>query len=206
MDKVFFKQGGSWIEGSKVYKKANDVWVEESDYSSVFNSNSHYTHMIYTATDLVCDGTNYFDTGFAPFSADNLNKDFKITIYVSNLTAVSGGNNQDVILGCKYEGTLGGKQYPGIYFRRHNGDLSRFQIGGATYWTPTIASVLDHTLYIWRQSGNWYAQIENETVQTLSINTTTFDQNIVIGAGIQTNGTPFRYSNCTVDFIKIEYI
>lgn len=41
-DKVWFKQGGSWIEASKAYKKVNGVWVEQTDVQSIFDQSTHY--------------------------------------------------------------------------------------------------------------------------------------------------------------------
>ena len=41
-DAFFFKQNGSWIKAVKVYKKINNVWVEQSDLSQVFDPSVHY--------------------------------------------------------------------------------------------------------------------------------------------------------------------
>lgn len=86
-------------------------------------------NLLYKATNIVCTGSNFFDTGFAPFSEENINKDFKITFKVSSFTT---GNAQAVILGCKYEGTLNSLSYPGIYVRRQNSN-AKFEIGGYNY-------------------------------------------------------------------------
>lgn len=157
--------------------------------------------ILYIAKNLVCDGSNFFDTGFAPFSTDNASTDFKITIRLSSYTPKE---NNDVVLGCKYEGTLSGQQWPGFYIRRSGTSSTQFDIGGYNYYKPTIASMLNKNLYIWRTSGNWYAQIEGDTQRSLSVRAATFDQNIVIGAGVQTDGTKFRYSKCTIDYVRIE--
>lgn len=82
--------------------------------------------ILYQARNLACTGSNVFDTGFAPFSAENINKDFRITIRISSFTKTSGSNNQDVVLGCKYEGTKNGQQYPGIYIRLFNSNQNLF--------------------------------------------------------------------------------
>ena len=36
------KVNGSWVNVSKVYKKANGIWVEQSDLASLFNTNTNY--------------------------------------------------------------------------------------------------------------------------------------------------------------------
>lgn len=41
-DKVFFKQGGAWVEASKTYKKVGGVWVEQSDITTLFDPSTHY--------------------------------------------------------------------------------------------------------------------------------------------------------------------
>lgn len=168
--------------------------------SEVMRAND--SNILYIARNLVCTGSNVFDTGFAPFSSANIDKNFKITIRMASVGTVTA---QEVFLGCKYEGTLNGLSYPGIYFRR-NGSKQSADIGGYNYYQPAISTLLGKNLYIWRKSGNWYAQIEGQTQRTLSVRSTTFDQNIVIGAGVQTNGTYFRYSHCNIDYVRIELI
>ena len=158
--------------------------------------------ILYIGANLICDGkTTFYDTGFAPFSAENANKDFKITIRLKSFTY---GIAHAVILGCKYEGTLSGQQWPGIYIRVNG--TTKFDVGGYNYYQPTIANTLDKNLYIWRKSGKWYAQLEGEAQKTLSVRVATFNQNIVLGAGVQPDGTKFRYSNCVIDYVRIELL
>lgn len=164
---------------------------------------SNDENLIYLARNLVCTGSNYFDTGFAPFYGDTANSNFKITIRIKS----AGTNaNQSVVIGCKYEDTLNGQQWPGFIFRFQT-TKGTFDVGGYNYWTPTITSVIGKNIYLWRTGGNWYGQIEGEaTIQTLAVRVASFNQNIIIGAGEQTNHTKFRYSNCVIDYVRIEYI
>lgn len=159
--------------------------------------------LIYRARNLVCNGSNFFDTGFAPFTSDNINKDFKITI---RLSSIIQDNQQNVILGCKYEGTLNGLSYPGFYMRIERNSQTKIEIGGYNYYTPNISDLLSKNIFFWRKNGVYKCYIDGLTEQTLSVRSTQFDQNIVIGAGVQTNGTKFRYSNCTIDYIRIEQL
>lgn len=39
---MYFRQNGSWVAASKVYKKVSGSWVEQSDLSTVFDSNTNY--------------------------------------------------------------------------------------------------------------------------------------------------------------------
>ena len=157
--------------------------------------------VIYLARNLVCTGSNFFDTGFAPFTEENMNKDFKITIRLSSYTPYG---SQSVILGCKYEGTISGQQWPGIYVRQKNN--TTFEVGGYNYQNYTISNLLNKNLYIWRKDGKYYSQVDGEAVKTLSVREAVFNQNIVLGAGVQTNGTKFRYSKCTIDYIRVEQL
>jgi len=156
---------------------------------------------IFLARNIVCDETVAIDTGFKPFSSEDASTDFKITM---KLSAATHHTAQAVVIGCKYEGTTGGQQWPGFYVRFSN--ATTFEIGGYNYWKSAISTVVGHNLCIWRKSGSWKAQIDDGTVQNLSVRVATFDQPIVIGAGLQTNGTYFRYANCVYDYIRIEYI
>lgn len=158
--------------------------------------------LIYIGRNLLCNGNNFFDTGFAPFSNENINKDFKITI---RLKAFTPSENQAVILGAKYEGTIGGQQWPGIYFRQQNTG-STLEIGGSSYIRNNASVLLNKNIYIWRKSNTFYMQIDGGTSSTFQVRSTQFNQSIVIGAGVQTNGTKFRYSKCTIDYIRIEVI
>ena len=40
--KLYVKQGGTWKEVSKAYKKVNGSWVVQSDVTSVFQSGVNY--------------------------------------------------------------------------------------------------------------------------------------------------------------------
>mgnify|MGYP006958182182 CR=1 FL=1 len=163
-------------------------------------------NLIYERYNIVCDGTNCFDTGFAPFSSGNINKDFKISIRLSSFTS-TGNSNQDAIVACKYEdGALNGLNWPGFTIRKKSNGATTLEVGGNNYWTPTVSSVLNKHLYIWRTSGNYYGQIEGGTQQTLNVRSTTFDHHILIGATQNANGTKMRNSKGNIDYIKIEYM
>ena len=166
------------------------------------------SNIIYVARNLVCDGTNWFDTGFAPFSTDNANVDFMLTIRFNTFETVSGSGGQESLFTCKYEGTLSGQQWPGFLIRRKSGGGGLyFDIGGYSYWQPTIAALKDSNLYFWRKSGTFYAKSDSDGVtHTLSVRLATFDQNIIIGAAEQTNGTKFRYGKSNINYVRLEYI
>ena len=42
--KIYLKINGTWTLYSKVYKKINGAWVEQSDPSTVFDTNANYVH------------------------------------------------------------------------------------------------------------------------------------------------------------------
>lgn len=41
-EQILFKDNGVWVAATKVYKKANSVWVEQSDLTTVFDTNTNY--------------------------------------------------------------------------------------------------------------------------------------------------------------------
>ena len=41
-NQILYKDNGAWVTASKVYKKANGVWVEQADLTTVFDSNTNY--------------------------------------------------------------------------------------------------------------------------------------------------------------------
>lgn len=41
-ESLYFKNNGSWVEASKAYKKVGGVWVEQSDLTTVFDTNTNY--------------------------------------------------------------------------------------------------------------------------------------------------------------------
>lgn len=165
------------------------------------------TNIIYYRKNIVCDGTNFFDTGFAPFSTANANVDFKITFKVNFFEYTGTGKNQDTLFSCKYEGTLSGQQWPGFLLRKYDSaSVHSFEIGGYNYWRIGISDMLNKEVTLWRQNGEWRCQVENGAVQNLSVRVATFNQNIIIGAGEQTNGTKFRNAKATFDYFKLEYI
>lgn len=43
-DKMYIKLGGSWIEGTTVYKKVNGAWVEQTDLTNVFENGVNYKY------------------------------------------------------------------------------------------------------------------------------------------------------------------
>lgn len=165
------------------------------------------TNIIYYRKNIVCDGTNFFDTGFAPFSTANANVDFKITFKINSFEYAGTGTAQDTLFSCKYEGTLSGQQWPGFLLRKKSGANTQiFEMGGYSYWNINIADALEKEISLWRQNGAWKGQIEDGTIQTLNVRIATFNQNIIIGSGEQTNGTKFRNAKATFDYFKLEYI
>lgn len=163
-------------------------------------------NVLYLARNLVCDGTNWFDTGFAPFSTENANTDFMITIRFSTFETVAGSGNQESLFTCKYEGTLSGQQWPGFLARKNNVG-GTMQIGGYSYWQPNVRTLMNHNLYFWRKSGKFYAKSDSDGItHTLSVRVATFNQNIILGAAEQTNGTKFRYGKTNIDYVRLELI
>lgn len=213
MPSLYVKRDNSWVEVSNAYSKVNGLWVAQSDLSTLFDSRKKYldggnTNLIYEASNLVLTGSNYFDTGFMAYSSENFNKDFKITVLCAN-DVISTGDTS-VVLGCKYEGTTGGKSYPGFYFRfgsgQYRNDLELSSSSSVRIRKPK-GDFLGKTVYMSRRGGKWYLQIEDGAEESITPNNATvFNQSLLIGAGMQTNGNIFRYTKGTIEYVKIEYI
>ena len=41
-EQILYKSNGAWVAATKVYKKANGIWVEQSDLTTVFDVNTNY--------------------------------------------------------------------------------------------------------------------------------------------------------------------
>lgn len=41
-EQILYKSNGAWVAATKVYKKANGIWVEQSDLTTVFDANTNY--------------------------------------------------------------------------------------------------------------------------------------------------------------------
>ena len=41
-DKILFKDNGAWVTATKVYKKQNGIWVQQSDLTTVFSNQISY--------------------------------------------------------------------------------------------------------------------------------------------------------------------
>lgn len=41
-DTIYFKNSGSWVSATKVYKKINGTWVQQTDLTNVFDSSTNY--------------------------------------------------------------------------------------------------------------------------------------------------------------------
>lgn len=165
-------------------------------------------NLIFEARNIVLTGSNFVDTGFNAFSAENINKDFKITIRMSEMIWVNGSAT---IIGNKYEGSIGGKSYPGFYFRYMNGasgtNKCQVSTSSSVGYNINNADVVNKNLYIWREgTDKLYSYYDGISTKTMNLNSAVFNQNMMIGCAIQANGVKFRYAKGTIEYIRIEYI
>lgn len=156
----------------------------------------------YIGENLTFDGTNYIDTGIPLFSPQNISRDFEVII---NVASTSWTASQETIFAAMYEVS----PWPGFVFRR-NTTSNLFQIAAkSSVVTPAFASIVGHDFHIARINSHyyyWYDDNESSKVDfTSKVDATTFEQNAVVGAGMQSNGTAFRYWHGTLNYLAIKW-
>lgn len=158
---------------------------------------------VFEATNLTFDGTNYVDTGVALFSSSNINRDFEVIV---NVASTSWTSNQETIFAAMYEV----RPWPGFVFRR-NSSYNQFQVAATAdvVQIPT-GSIIGHDFHIARINSlyyYWFDDDSNSKVDFTSVvDATPFEQTATFGAGMQSNGTPFRYWRGTIRYAKIKWL
>lgn len=160
--------------------------------------------IIYEAKNLTLTGTNRFSTGFAPFSAENINKDFELRFYVENVDMTI--DRQYTIIGGKYEGTINGVSYPGFYCRRVTDSTTDTEVSGNGYWRMEKENMLDCEFFVNRIGGVWHYGNDKGMYSEFQVRSTVFDQELIIGAATRPNGTFFRYGKFTARYITVKYL
>lgn len=168
--------------------------------------------LIYEAHNIILTGSNFVDTGFKPYSSENHDRDFMITIRYSQIEPVS--EKTAIICGAKHEGTLSGVGYPGFYYRFLGSSAQwkthiQLALSGSNAYnfTKPATTYENVNFYIRRVGGVFSVQMDGDTEHVLNVATVpVFDNSVLIGAGVQTNGNHFRYTKGTIDYFRIEYL
>ena len=189
----------------------SDVSVEFYDGSIVNNVSASYTE-VKTANSykligtIEFDGTNYIDTGINLFSAENINKDFEISLTINQ---VGGNAAQATLMNFKDEGQT--NAWPGVAYRTKSGGGFEFSARwpGQTNVSLAETALPPKTLVLARRNGVIYYSVNGAQEATLiatppaSLNTA-FGSNLTFGASLNGSGVPFRYFNGVVSDISVE--
>lgn len=144
-------------------------------------------NIAYEAWNLSFDGTNYVDTGVYLYSADNINRDFEILL--EKLAGQNGHN--DCILNSMYENL----PYPGFVVRA---------LGGAGCIARSPNQSCEY-LRIRRISGNIIVESDVSWSKN-AIKSAVFNIPVTLGAGMDSQGNPWRYSVCTIQHVLIKWL
>lgn len=171
--------------------------------------------ILYEGTDLVFDGTNAtaIDTGVALFSAENINKDFRIifkNLYIDNSKGV-GNTGERCLVGAMYEVS----PYPGFVIRVST-NTGAGVVGLVNKTTCPILTVsrIDGKM-IFSAAGLLNGSViaptsNNQTVGgtlarvgNMSNCTTTHDTTVTLGCEKNASGGLYRYCSGSIEHIII---
>ena len=189
----------------------SNVSVEFYEGSIVNNTNYTYTETR-TSTSynldgtIEFDGTNYIDTGINLFSAENINKDFEISLTINQ---VGGNVAQATLMNLKDEGQ--NNVWPGVAYRTRNGGGFEFSARwpGQSNVSLNETATPPKTIALARRNGIIYYSINGSEEATLiatpasSLNKA-FGSNLTFGASLNGSGSPFRYFTGVVSNISVE--
>lgn len=189
----------------------SNVSVEFYEGSIVNNTNYTYTETR-TSTSynldgtIEFDGTNYIDTGINLFSAENINKDFEISLTINQ---VGGNVAQATLMNLKDEGQ--NNVWPGVAYRTRSGGGFEFSARwpGQSNVSLNETATPPKTIALARRNGIIYYSINGSEEATLiatpasSLNMA-FGSNLTFGASLNGSGSPFRYFTGVVSNISVE--
>ena len=180
---------------------------------SIVNNTSSYTYTeTKTSTSynldgtIEFDGTNYIDTGINLFSAENINKDFEISLTINQ---VGGNVAQSTLMNLKDEGQ--NNVWPGVAYRTRSAGGFEFSARwpGQSNVNRAELAAPPKILFLARRNGVIYFSINGGQETTLiatppeSLNTV-FGSNLTFGASLDGSGSPFRYFKGVVSNISVE--
>ena len=145
-------------------------------------------------------GIQYLETGIGLFSSANINRDFEVSMGVSNFVPLNGQeSNRNVIFVNQNES---GTPYPGFAFHRRD-NILQTQVNCTKIqevvknWGKTEGNIVftrtDNKLY---QDGALLLDFGNKI--------TPFESSSVIGANLDENGNPRRFSIVDLSNIRIK--
>ena len=147
--------------------------------------------ILYEASSLSFNGSNYIDTGVYLFSEENIDKDFEMVVTDSNF--VDSGTNPNTLI-C----------------HKKNNNSYGFLVRSSTKPTNTYKG----TLYTQPNTNNNYVVKRVNGVLSFSgdiVNNPGFlnnvhNQPLTLGCALQDSGAPYRYATGTIGHIVVRWI
>ena len=150
------------------------------------------SNIAYEAFNLSFGGTNYIDTGLYLFSAENINKDFELVA-----TDVNCRDNSTATVICH---KLDGPAYG--FLVRTNGSTQHEYKG-------TIQCLANYDVMIIVRRISGVLSVEGDGITNLPVPfnpNTVFNQPLVLGCALQSNGVPYRYTKGTIGHIIVRWL
>jgi len=147
----------------------------------------------YEASNLTFNKTGYIDTGVYLFSSENINRDFEL---VCTGLYAPAYDSTGTFLCAKLDGPA-------------YGFLVRVNNSTSNQYKGTIQCKVNYnnTVIVRRINGVLSLEGDGITNQPVSFNpNTVFDQPLVLGCALQSNGSPYRYAQGSIAHIIVTWL
>ena len=204
---TYYYKFEGWFLESNFVTQVNETYVPQADTNLYAKWNKVYFSNPGT---LVCDGTNYLDTGIKMFDALNADKDFivKFTVDVNNGYTSATGVDRGSIFADMREGS---EPYPGVQFFTNNTGVYTMNINttGRKVKKSNTGYVTGQSVVIKKINGiGYYSYNGGNDVQINDFSNfnTYFDNPATFCAGINPQGNIYRYFKGEVSDMSVEMI
>ena len=204
---TYYYKFEGWFLESNFVTQVNETYVPQADTNLYAKWNKVYFSNPGT---LVCDGTNYLDTGIKMFDALNADKDFivKFTVDVNNGYTSATGVDRGSIFADMREGS---EPYPGVQFFTNNNGVYTMNINttGKKVKNSNTGYVTGQSVVIKKINGIVYYSYNGGNdvqINNFSNFNTYFDNAASFCAGINPQGSRYRFFKGKISDMSVELI
>ena len=202
----YYKFEGWYLEPNFV-TQVNETYVPQADTNLFAKWNKVYFSQPGT---LVCDGTNYLDTGVQMFNQLNADKDFivKFTVDENNgYTSASGVDRGSIFV----DMSEAGEPFPGVQFFTNNNGVYTMNINttGKKVKNSNTGYVTGQSVVIKKINGIVYYSYNGGNdvqINNFSNFNTYFDNAASFCAGINSQGSRYRFFKGKISDMSVELI
>ena len=202
----YYKFEGWYLEPNFV-TQVNETYVPQADTNLFAKWNKVYFSQPGT---LVCDGTDYLDTGIKMFDALNADKDFivKFTVDENNgYTSATGVDRGSIFVDMRE----GSEPYPGVQFFTNNNGVYTMNINttGKKVKNSNTGYVTGQSVVIKKINGIVYYSYNGGNdvqINNFSNFNTYFDNAASFCAGINPQGSRYRFFKGKISDMSVELI